>query len=69
MKGKPRGTLRVVSEAAQRHDDGSVGTSLLAPDLDAASLEAAPVLASLDELLIEDLSADEDEAFFTALGT
>jgi hypothetical protein len=30
-------------------------------------LAAAPVLSSIDALLIEELSVDEDEAFATAL--
>jgi len=37
-------------------------------DLDAAQLAAAPVLASVDALVIEDLSVAEDDAFFAAIG-
>lgn len=44
------------------------GTSLLPPDLTPGQLAQAPVLASIDVLLIEDLSDDEDEAFAAALG-
>ena len=36
-------------------------------DLTPEELAAAPVLASVDALLIDDLSEDEDEAFAAAL--
>ena len=38
------------------------GTSLLPADLTEDQLAAAPVLVSVDALLIEELSEDEDEA-------
>jgi hypothetical protein len=43
------------------------GTSLLPRDLSDDQLAAAPILASIDGLLIEDLSEDEDDAFAAAL--
>ena len=56
-----------VSDAADRHDDAPHGTALLPNDLTDEQLAAAPVLASIDALLIEELSEDEDEAFAAAL--
>ena len=51
------------------HDDAGrpLGTSSLPRDLTPEELAAAPVLASVDALLIDDLSEDEDEAFAAAL--
>ena len=51
------------------HDTGDVprGTSLLPRDLTESELATAPVLASADALLIEDLSDDKDDAFAAAL--
>jgi hypothetical protein len=40
---------------------------LLPADLTDDQLEAAPVLDSIDFLLVEDLSEDEDDAFAAAL--
>jgi hypothetical protein len=40
---------------------------LLAKDLTDEQLAAAPVLASPDTLVIEDLTRDEDDAFAAAL--
>ena len=55
---------------AEIHDrDRPHGTSLLPRDLTAEDLAAAPVLASADALLIEDLTADEDDAFSAALSS
>lgn len=56
-----------VSDAANSHDEAPHGTTLLASDLTEAQLDAAPVLSSVDALLIEDLTDDEDDAFATAL--
>jgi hypothetical protein len=56
-----------VSEAADRQHEAPHGTALLPSDLTEAQLDAAPVLASVDILLIQDLSHDEDDAFATAL--
>lgn len=53
-----------VSDADRQHD-APHGTALLPSDLTDEQLAAAPVLASVDALLIEELS--EDEAFAAAL--
>jgi hypothetical protein len=55
-----------VSEAAH-HDEVPHGTALLAQDLRQEQPAAAPVLASVDVLVIEGLTQDEDDAFATAL--
>ncbi|MBI2703695.1 MAG: hypothetical protein HYX32_00165 [Actinobacteria bacterium] len=44
------------------------GFNLLPRDLTEEELDAAPVLKSLDDLVIEDLTDEEYEAFLTALG-
>ncbi len=62
-----RRTMVDVSDAADRRDQASHGTALLSSDLTADQLATAPVLTSIDALLIEELSVDEDEAFATAL--
>lgn len=56
-----------VSGAAQHDDDAPHGTSLLPRDLTEHQLAAAPVLASIDSLLIEELSEAEDDAFAPAI--
>ena len=56
-----------MSNAAQDRGDLPHGTSRLPRDLTADELAAAPVLAALDVLLIDDLSDEEDNAFATAL--
>ncbi len=43
------------------------GTSLLPADLTDDQLDAVPVLGSIDLLLIEELSEDEDDTFAAAL--
>lgn len=58
-----------MSDAAHDHDDVPHGTSLLPSDPTEDQLAAAPVLASIDTLLIEELSEDEDDAFAAALGS
>jgi hypothetical protein len=55
-----------VSSADHHHESGH-GTALLPSDLTDEQLAAAPVLVSIDTLVIEDLSEDEDEAFAAAL--
>lgn len=56
-----------MSDAA-RHSHGTApGTALLPADLTADQLASAPVLPSLDTLLIDDLTDDEDDAFAAAL--
>jgi len=56
-----------MSGAADHQDRAPHGTALLPSDLTEDQLGAAPVLTSIDMLLIEELSVDEDEAFATAL--
>lgn len=56
-----------MSDAVDRRDGTPHGTALLPADLSEAQLDAAPVLASVDALLIEDLTDDEDDAFAAAL--
>lgn len=57
----------VVSDAVRPSGDAPHGTSLLPADLTDDHLDAAPVLDSIDALLIEELSEDEDDAFAAAL--
>lgn len=57
-----------MSDAAQYRVEPGHGTALLPADLSAAQLEAAPLLTSVDALLIDGLSGDEDDAFEAALG-
>jgi hypothetical protein len=64
---QPRRTMVGVSDAADRQQESAHGSPLLPSDLTDEQLAAAPVLASIDTLLIEDLSEDEDEAFAAAL--
>jgi hypothetical protein len=54
-------------EHADRQHDAPHGTAPLPSDLTDDQLAAAPVLASVDALLIEELSKHEDEAFAAAL--
>lgn len=61
-----RRTIVVVSTADRQHESPH-GTALLPSDLTKDQLAAAPVLASVDALLIDELSDDEDEAFAAAL--
>ena len=56
-----------VSDAADQRDPAQHGIALLPTDLTEDQLAAAPVLPSIDALLIEELSDDEDDAFATAL--
>ncbi len=57
-----------MSEAARDdHHESQRGTKLLPRDLTDEDLKAAPVLASIDSLLIDDLTEDEDDAFAAAL--
>lgn len=58
-----------MSDAALDPRDRPNGTSLLSRDLTASELESAPVLASVDLLVIDDLSDDEDDAFAAALAS
>ncbi|HMS88560.1 MAG: hypothetical protein KA758_08740 [Acidimicrobiales bacterium] len=56
-----------MSDAAHRRDETPRGTLLLPADLNQDQLASAPVVASLDTLLIDDLTDDEDDAFAAAL--
>ena len=56
-----------MSDATRDHEDRPHGTTLLPRDLTAEQLRSAPVLASVDSLLIDDLSEDEDDAFAGAI--
>lgn len=56
-----------VSNAAGRHEQAPQGTALLPADLSEDQLSAAPILTSVDALVIEALSEGEDEAFAAAL--
>jgi hypothetical protein len=56
-----------MSNAANRDERAPHGTTLLARDLTPAELRSAPILASVDALVIEDLAADEYDAFAAAL--
>ena len=56
-----------MSSAAPDQRDVPHGTALSPRDLTADDLAGAPVLPSADVLVIEDLTADEDEAFASAL--
>lgn len=61
------GTLERVSDAATRDLDGPHGTGLLPRDLTDAEFAALPVLESLEQLEIEDLTDDEYEKFVAAI--
>lgn len=56
-----------VSDAVRPSGESPHGTNLLPADLTDEQLDAAPVLDSIDALLIEGLSEDEDDAFAAAL--
>jgi hypothetical protein len=58
-----------VSDAARQRSDVPHGTDLLPQDLTRAELDAAPVLISLDQLLIEDLTDEEADAFAAAIAS
>jgi hypothetical protein len=58
-----------VSDAVQEQADQPHGTALLPRDLTPEQLRTAPVLGSVDALLIDELSEDEDDAFARAIGS
>src|SRR5687767_8200614 len=67
---KPAGSLDVVSDAASHHqDEVPHGTRLLPRDLTDEEFAALPVLESLDQLEIDDLTDDEYEKFIAALSS
>lgn len=57
-----------MSDAADQGDQPRA-TALLPRDLTSEELQGAPVLASADSLLIDELSEDEDDAFAAAMGS
>ncbi len=59
--------MGTMSDTARHRNDTAQGSALLPFDLSQAQLAAAPVLASIDALVIEELSDDEDDAFAAAL--
>jgi hypothetical protein len=54
--------MALVSDTVRPSDEAPRGTSLLPADLTDDQLDAAPVLASIDSPLIEDLSDDDASA-------
>jgi hypothetical protein len=62
-------TMARMSDAAHSAEEAHPGVGLLPPDLTEEQLAAAPVLASVDALLIEDLEEEQDEAFAAALAS
>lgn len=56
-----------VSDAATHDHDGPHGTSLLPRDLTDEEFAALPILESLEQLEIEDLTDDEYEKFVAAI--
>jgi len=57
-----------MSDGAPLPSENPHGLALLPPDLTADELAAAPVLDSLDALLL-DVTDDEDDAFAAALAS
>ncbi|HLU52727.1 MAG TPA: hypothetical protein VK011_03940 [Acidimicrobiia bacterium] len=58
-----------MSHAPAHDDHGPHGLDLLPRDLTPDELAAAPTLATPAALVIEELSAEEDEAFAAALSS
>lgn len=57
-----------MSNTAHQHDETAPrGTSLLPRDLTPAQLKSAPVLASVDSLVIDELTDEEYDAFLAAV--
>lgn len=56
-----------MSNAEQDSHNGPHGTNLLPRDLTEDELSAAPILDASDDLVIDDLTADEYNAFLAAL--
>ncbi len=59
--------MKIMSDAAQTDGLPPHGVSQLPADLTDEQLSNAPVMTSVDVLLIDDLDEDEDEAFAAAL--
>ena len=55
------------NSARERDDTAPRGTSLLPRDLTPAQLESAPVLSSVDSLVIHELIDEEYDAFLAAV--
>ena len=68
-RSRPAPTLRNMSRARDAQLLGGRGTALLPPPLTAEELARVPVLGSADDLLIDGLTAAEDDAFAAALGS
>lgn len=68
-KSRPTPTLRTMSRRRDEHLRGGRGTALLPPPLTVEELALAPVLGSADDLLVDGLTAAEDDAFAAALGS
>jgi hypothetical protein len=63
------GYAGVVSDGARHPAEYPHGTGLLPRDLSEDELDAAPVLASADALVIDELTDAEDDAFAAALSS
>lgn len=59
--------MECVSDVASHDHDGPYGTSLLPRDLTDEEFASLPVLESLEQLEIEDLTDDEYEKFLAAI--
>ena len=57
----------MVNDVDQLEADEPHGTRLLPCDLGAEQFRSAPVLGSIDALLIDGLSEDEFDAFYCAI--
>jgi hypothetical protein len=62
-------TVVEVRDTNHPSDTASRGTALLSSDLTEDQLAAAPVMTSLDALLIDGLSDKEDQAFAAAIAS
>ena len=58
-----------MSDAVRPSGEAPHGTPLLPADLTDDQLDAAQAIDSIDSLLIEELSEDEDDAFAAVLGS
>lgn len=61
--------MEIVSDLAHGDSDGPHGLSTLPRDLTEEELRRAPVLASADLLIMDDLTEDEFEAFDRAVNS
>jgi hypothetical protein len=58
-----------MSDGAHQRPEPPHGTGLLPRDLTPEEIDAVPVLTSLDQLLIEDLTDEEADAFAAAIAS